>query len=92
MKNRQGSERDILPLIIYSLYTHWLNCICLTAKGFIVPSSIIKKAFDLVDRSSLWSKLISCGIKGNVLKVIYNMYEHAKSCKTRPGPVMFLFM
>ena len=32
-----------------------------------------KKAFDLVDRSSLWSKLIACGINGNVLKVIYNM-------------------
>ena len=39
-----------------------------------------KKAFDLVDRSSLWSKLISCGINGNVLKVIYNMLENAKSC------------
>ena len=39
-----------------------------------------KKAFDLVDRSSLWSKLIACGINGNVLKVIYNMYENAKSC------------
>ena len=45
-----------------------------------MPSSIIKKAFDLVDRSSLWSKLISCGINVNVLKVIYNMYENAKSC------------
>ena len=49
-----------------------------------------KKAFDLVDRSSLWSKLISCCIKGNVLKVIYNIYENAKSCKTVQGPVRFL--
>ena len=38
-----------------------------------------KKAFDLVDRSSLWSKLISCDINGNMLNVTYNMYENAKS-------------
>ena len=37
-----------------------------------------KKTFDLVDRSSVWSKLISCGINGSVLKVIYNMYENGK--------------
>jgi len=39
-----------------------------------------KKAFDLVDRSSLWSKLISIGVNGNVIRVIYNMYDQAKSC------------
>jgi hypothetical protein len=39
-----------------------------------------KKAFDLVDRSNLWAKLISCGINGNVIKVVYNMYDQAKSC------------
>ena len=39
-----------------------------------------KKAFDLIDRSSLWSKLISNGINGKVITVIYNMYNNAKSC------------
>ena len=39
-----------------------------------------RKAFDLIDRSSLWSKLISNGINGNVIRVVYNMYENAKSC------------
>ena len=39
-----------------------------------------KKAFDPVDRSSLWSKLSYCGINGNVLKVVYRKYENAKSC------------
>jgi len=39
-----------------------------------------KKAFDLVDRSSLWSKLIASGINGNIIKVIYNLYDNAKSC------------
>ena len=39
-----------------------------------------KKAFDLVDRSSLWSKLISSGINGKIINVVYNMYNNAKSC------------
>ena len=39
-----------------------------------------KKAFDLVDRSSLWSKLISHGMNGKVMSVIFNLYHHAKSC------------
>lgn len=39
-----------------------------------------KKAFDLIDRTSLWSKLISSGINGKVITVIYNMYNNAKSC------------
>ena len=39
-----------------------------------------KKAFDLVDRSALWSKLIANGINGKVITVIYNMYKDAKSC------------
>ena len=38
-----------------------------------------KKAFDLVDRSSLWSKLISSSVNENILTVIFNMYESAKS-------------
>ena len=78
-KNRQGSEMGSLPLIIYSFDTHWLNCICHAAKGFLLLSSIIKKTFDLVDRFLMWSKLISCGINDTVLKIIYNMFENAKS-------------
>ena len=39
-----------------------------------------KKAFDLIDRTSLWTKLISNGINGKVITVIYNMYNNAKSC------------
>jgi len=39
-----------------------------------------KKAFDLINRSALWSKLIASGINGKVVKVIYNMYSNAKSC------------
>ena len=38
------------------------------------------KAFDTINRSSLWSKLIASGINGNVIRVIYNIYDQAKSC------------
>ena len=39
-----------------------------------------KKAFDTVDRYSLWQKLINIGIHGNLFTVIQNMYKNAKSC------------
>ena len=39
-----------------------------------------RKAFDLVDRASLWTKMILHGINGNIMAVIYNMYSNAKSC------------
>ena len=38
------------------------------------------KAFDLIDRSSLWLKLIQNGVKGKIINVIHNMYKNAKSC------------
>ena len=38
-----------------------------------------KKAFDLIDRSSLWLKLIATGVRGNIFNVIYHMYDNAKS-------------
>ena len=39
-----------------------------------------KKAFDLIDRSSLWSKLIKQGVTGKMLKIIKSLYENVKSC------------
>ena len=38
------------------------------------------KRNETVVYSSLWSKLISYGINGKVMSVIYNMYSQAKSC------------
>ena len=37
------------------------------------------KAFDFIDRSYLWQKLLDSNINGKVLKVIRNMYDNAKS-------------
>ena len=39
-----------------------------------------RKAFDMIDRSSLWQKLLKLNIKGKVLNVIINAYNGAKSC------------
>jgi len=39
-----------------------------------------KKAFDLIDRASLWSKLLSHGIHGKITNAIKQLYQNAKSC------------
>ena len=39
-----------------------------------------QKAFDLVDRTSLWTKLLACNIKGNIMKIIFNLYQNTKAC------------
>ena len=39
-----------------------------------------QKAFDLVDRSSLWLKLIQLNINGRIMKLIYNLYQNTKAC------------
>ena len=39
-----------------------------------------RKAFDMIDRTSLWQKLLKLNIKGKVLTVIKNAYKGAKSC------------
>ena len=46
-----------------------------------------RKAFDYVDRSALWSKLLKEGINGHVLRVIMNIYAKAKSCVKSSGKI-----
>ena len=50
-----------------------------------------KKAFDMVDRSSLWSKVLKLNIEGKVLTVIKNMYDRAKSCIKHNGKLSDFF-
>lgn len=38
-----------------------------------------RKAFDMINRSFLWNKLLGSGVDGKVMKVIFNMYQNAKS-------------
>ena len=39
-----------------------------------------RKAFDSVNRIALWRKILSYNIDGKCFKIIYNMYDKAKSC------------
>ena len=39
-----------------------------------------EKAFDKINRSFLWQKMLNSGICGKLLNVIKNMYSQAKSC------------
>ena len=39
-----------------------------------------EKAFDLVNRTFLWQKLLNTGVGGRVLMVVKDMYKKAKSC------------
>ena len=49
------------------------------------------KAFDLIDRSSLWFKLIQTGIKGKIINVIKNIYDNAKSCIKQDNSISEFF-
>jgi hypothetical protein len=50
-----------------------------------------QKAFDSINRSALWGKIIENGINGKMLRVIYNMYNSAKSCVKQQSMVSGLF-
>ena len=50
-----------------------------------------QKAFDTINRSALWGKLIANGINGKILQIIYNMYETAKSCVKQQSMISGFF-
>ena len=50
-----------------------------------------RKAFDFIDRVSLWDKMIATGINGKILQVIYNLYHNAKSCVRSNGKMSDYF-
>ena len=49
------------------------------------------KAFDMIDRSSLWYKLLGAGINGKIINVIFNLYQNAKSCVKSNGKMSDFF-
>ena len=44
-----------------------------------------QKAFDFIDRTSLWTKLIKLGIHGKMFGIIKSLYENVKSCIKHNG-------
>ena len=51
-----------------------------------------QKAFDSVDRSLLWQKLLSYNINGKLLTVIRQMYNRAKSCIKKDNMISEYFL
>ena len=74
-KNYSTMDHIFVISSLINLYKH---------KGKIIYCAFIdyKKAFDLIDRSKLWMKLIGYGINGKLMNVIYNMYLNAKTLTT----------
>ena len=50
-----------------------------------------RKAFDMVNRVILWQKLISIGVNGDILRIIHNLYDRAKSCVSYNGDLSEYF-
>ena len=51
-----------------------------------------RKAFDSIDRSLLWQKLLSYNINGKVLNIIRQIYSKAKSCIRKDNMISDYFM
>ena len=80
---RRLGDRPLSKPMMFSLPAH----ICVTrpqwvksGKRLYVASIDYMKAFDFIDRVSLWDKMIAMGVNGKILHVIYNLYHKAKSC------------
>ena len=43
------------------------------------------KAFDSVARTELWHKMLNCNMSRKLLRVIFQMYQSAKSCVASDG-------
>ena len=50
------------------------------------------KAFDSIDRSLLWQKLLSYNINGKVFNIIKEIYSKAKSCIRKDNVISDYFM
>ena len=50
-----------------------------------------RKAFDLIVRACLWQKLIAENVNGNFIRVLYNLYDQAKSCVKKGGKISDFF-
>ena len=61
--------------VLHGLITHVLN----GRKRFYCAFIDFRKAFDYVVRDILWYKQIKLGVRGQILKIVKNMYENIKS-------------
>ena len=72
---------------LYSIIEFYTN-----RKGRVYCAFVdYSKAFDLIERSSLWMKLLNNNINGKILNVIKSLYINAKSCVKLNGKVSEYF-
>ena len=60
-------------------YKH-LYCAFIDYKHLYCAFIDYRKTFDSVNRTALWQKLLQQNIDGKMIKVIYSLYDNAKSC------------
>ena len=72
---------------LYSIIEFYTN-----RKGRVYCAFVdYSKAFDLIERSSLWMKLLNNNINGKILNVIKSLYVNAKSCVKLNGKISEYF-
>jgi hypothetical protein len=67
--------------ILHSLVNLYLK----KKKRFFCTFVDFSKAFDKVNRSFLWVKMLKSNISGKCFNVIKNMYQNIKSCVYKDG-------
>ena len=80
LSEAQAGFRDGYSTIDHIFSLHMLIKLYTSRKGKKLYCAFVdfKKAFDLVDRSKLWRKMIEGGMSGRVLQIIQNVYKRAK--------------
>ena len=67
-----GSGKDALQQTVFSLSI--INSLISQNKTLYCAFLDLRKAFDCVDRNSLWLKRVSIALSGNMYNIIHNMY------------------
>ena len=79
--NEQAGFRSGHSTIDHIFALHTLIDLYLNKKKRLYCALIdYKKAFDCVDRTLLWQRILESNVNGKLFRVIYNMYDAAKSC------------
>ena len=61
--------------VLHGIITHMIN----QGKNMYCSFIDFSKAFDYVERNSLWSKLIKLAIRGKMMTILKSMYSSVKS-------------
>ena len=71
---RKGYGTVDQVFVLSGIISHLLNCNRKLYCAFVD----FRRAFDSLNHKCLWFKLIKCGIRGKLYKLIYSLYQHVK--------------